>query len=205
MVARRLRGCRDGGRNAESAEPTTIAEKWRWVRILELSRCRTNGRGCFAEMQSRKRGAVTVVAAGCSEKTTRQSSVVIVTCANSDGSSGVYVFYDDARKKRVWWLRARGCSSLPRRVQSRRGGGCETREEDDAVVDRWCSSGDGVSDEGATVPARVQWWSEVGEPARLCEKMVVRVEEAVVGGWRSDEIVREGGGLRGGGRSTERR
>jgi len=60
-------------------------------------------------------------------------------------------------------------------------------------------------DSGATEPTRVQWWLEVDEPARLCKKMVVRVEEAAVGGWRSGEIVREGGGSRGGVRSMERR
>jgi len=130
---------------------------------------------------------------------------VIDTCANSDGSSGVCVADDGTRKKRVWWLCARGCSLLLRRVQSRRGGGCGTGIEDDTVVDHWCSSDDGVSNEGATEPARVQWWSEVDEPTRLCQKVVVRVEEAVVGGWRTSEIVREGSGSRRGGRSTERR
>ncbi|QCD94343.1 hypothetical protein DEO72_LG5g2426 [Vigna unguiculata] len=44
-------------------------------------------------------------------------------------------------------------------------------------------------DSGATELVRVQWWSEVGEPLRFYEKVVVGVEEAAVRGWRSDEIV----------------
>jgi len=115
-------------------------------------------------------------------------SVLIDTCANFDGSSGVCVSDDGTRKKRVWWLRARGCSPVVV-----------------VAADHRCSNGDGVSDEGSTEPARVKWWSKVGEPTRLCEKMVVRVEEAAIRGWRSGEIMQEGGGSRGGGRSTERR
>jgi len=43
----------------------------------------------------------------------------------------------------VWWLRACGCS--PRPVSAvRRGGGCGTRGEGDAVVVYRRSSGDGV-------------------------------------------------------------
>jgi len=39
-------------------------------------------------MQTRDRGVVMVVAAGCMEKTTRRSSVVVDIGVNSDGSDG---------------------------------------------------------------------------------------------------------------------
>ena len=59
-------------------------------------------RGCFGEIQTRERGAVMVVAAGCTKKMTRWSSVVIDTSTNSDDSSGGYVSDDGARKKMMW-------------------------------------------------------------------------------------------------------
>ncbi|QCD96925.1 hypothetical protein DEO72_LG6g1635 [Vigna unguiculata] len=109
------------------ADSTTVEEKWRWVRVPELPRCCTNScgyrcwcalvrgllviRGCFGEIQTRERGAVMVVAAGCTKKMTRWSSVVIDTSTNSDDSSGGYVS-DDGRVEKTMQSQTTGVAAV---------------------------------------------------------------------------------------------